>query len=565
MPRRGVVVRGTDGQLASANGEFVPASFRSEVYIENVAGGERRLLPLYTDKPMVFQVGTDWRGPGRKVRGVGVGHFVAIVPMEWTRWGSAPVKPEPCADAGFCAHYFHGARGDAPKAEGFEEFGAVSTSVIELVGRRVFDDSDQGELYVGHVPELNAPGMAWAHVGEEGRKGWRETYRLDSGQTLADVVGDRQGWFFVRVYREGEIVQADSVQFRYLASLREIRIDGRPYTADTLLTPGPRGHGTSRIDFVGSTKARVRIEGTVTSGLSVAPGGTSVACAPHPELGELQFRLTDGHGAVDVVIDLPRVWWRLERAGQALASWRDRSDTVTRNEYRALALDGFAVTVRVPARAAPVGFGFDEEGRVGYPGRREGRRALCVVSLRDFADHEEIDRRLFRDAVFGARCGEAIVDLMKVAADPLPKIAEFTVAPARARVGETVAVLWRIENCEGVEVSLEPDVGPVAAEGRYKIRMDRRTRVALRLVAPGMNDLVREFFVDLEPPAASLEQQPIARARRAGSWRRAKGFSPGEMAEAAGSVRLSVRRDRRRRSAHAINIASLEDWMNAQR
>ena len=101
VPRHGVVVRGADGQPASATREFVPASFRSEVHIEDVAGGEIRNLRLYMDKPMVFQVGTDWRGPGRKVRGVGVGHFVAIVPMDWTRWGKRAGKTGTMCGCGF--------------------------------------------------------------------------------------------------------------------------------------------------------------------------------------------------------------------------------------------------------------------------------------------------------------------------------------------------------------------------------------------------------------------------------------------------------------------------------
>lgn len=564
VPRCGVVVRGSDGRPPAANGEFVPNSFRGEVYVEDYAGSESQRFHLYTDKPLVFQVGADWRSPGRKVRGVGVGHFVAIVPEEWTRWGRAPVDPEPCADAGFRVHYFYRTRGDAPGVHGFEQFGTVSTSVIELIGERLFDDSDQGELYVGRVPELRAPGMAWARVGEEGQVGWGETYRLDSARTLEDVLGDRQGWFFVRVYREGETAETDSVQFRYLAGLREIRVDGRPYTPETILAPGPRGHKVSRIEFLGAAGARVRVAKMFGGGPGVALDDGTITCPADAQAGELRCRLADDRGAADVVIHLPRVWWRLERPGQSVESWRDRSVSLTRDGYRTLALDAVTATVAVPTRVAPVGIGFDDVGRVPYPGRRCGRRALCIVPLRDFADHTEIDQRLFREVVLGARCGETIVDLLKVAADQLPEIAEFAVRPTRTRIGGTVAVRWRVERCEGVEVSLEPDVGPVDPEGQCSIRVERRTRVALQLAADGMDDIVRELVVELEP-AASLTPRPVPCPRTARGHRRAKGFSLGEMAAVVGSAGLPVRCDRRRRSVHSMNIASLERWINGQR
>ena len=104
VPRRDVEVRGVDGQSALANHEFVPASFRGEVVIEDGVGGEGQQLRLYTDKPMVFRVGTDWRSPGRKVRGVGFGHFVAnrLLPLAAllppVRALPPPVRSSRCAE-----------------------------------------------------------------------------------------------------------------------------------------------------------------------------------------------------------------------------------------------------------------------------------------------------------------------------------------------------------------------------------------------------------------------------------------------------------------------------------
>ena len=223
--------------------------------IEDDAGGQLERVPLYVDEPLVFRLGNDWQGEGRKVGGVRVGHFIVIAPAEWNRLGDAPVDPEICIDGGFRAHYFLRGRGES--VEGFAEHG-VSSSVVELEGDCVFDESEQGDLFVGEPPVLKAPGMAWARVGEEGRQGWGETYPLN-GRSLEDVLDGRQGWFFVRVYREGSGVAVDSVQFRYLADLRAIRLAGEAYTADTVLVPNaarPYDGGRTRLSVRASPASR---------------------------------------------------------------------------------------------------------------------------------------------------------------------------------------------------------------------------------------------------------------------------------------------------------------------
>ena len=144
VPAPGVVVRGeTESPSSGANGEFLPTAFRSVAQIEDEAGGQMERVSLYVDEPMVFRLGADWQGEGRKVGGVGVGHFIVIAPAEWTRLGDAPVDAEACVDTGFRAHYFFADRGDGQAVEGFAERG-VSSSIIALDGDRVFDESDQG-------------------------------------------------------------------------------------------------------------------------------------------------------------------------------------------------------------------------------------------------------------------------------------------------------------------------------------------------------------------------------------------------------------------------------------
>ncbi len=565
VPAPGVVVRGeTEGPSAAANGEFLPNAFRSVAQIEDEAGGRTERVPLYVDEPMVFRLGAEWQGEGRKVGGVGGGHFIVIAPAEWTRLGDALVDPEACVDAGFRAHYFVADRGDGLAVEGFAERG-VSSSIIALDGDRVFDESDQGELFVGEPPALKALGMALVRVGEEGKQGWGESFALDGERSLADVLDGREGRFFVRVYREGTGVEADSVQFRYLGDLREIRMKGEAYTADTVLLPTTRGNAAVEVQIVAAEKTGVAVTGATDGTREFEVDAGTVVCPADPEARQLRFRVAGKRGDVDVVVGLPRMWWRLARPGESPQPWRDQAQTMTREEFRTLGLAGAEISIDVPARVPRVGVGFGDEGGMNYRARKDGPRRCCTVPLAHYLDHMEIDQRLFRDAALGARLGEAAVDLIGITADPLPQIIDFSVGCGRVSPGDSVVVQWRVEDREGVSVSLEPGVGPVGAEGSREIRVEQTMAVTLTLSAAGMEDVVEERAIEVEEPGPASAGGPVAQAKALAGWRPAKGFSAGEVAAVQGAAGLPIRADWRRRSVHAINVASLERWMNGQR
>ena len=532
--------------------------------VEDVAERKIERIPLYADEPMVFRLGDDWQGDGRKVGGVGAGHFVAIVPTDWTRLGDAPVEPEPCVDDGFRAHYFYRGREDRGVVEGFEERG-VSSSVIELAGARLFDTSEQGELFVGRPPALKAPGMAWARIGEEGTQGWGETFRLDSGLSLEDVLLGREGWFFVRVYREGMGAEADSVQFRYLADLREIRVAGKPYADDTLLLPGAGGHRAVNVEVVCVEESEVAVRRASSGGRDLEVQGSAVVCPADPELKEVRCTVEGRRGGVDIVVGLPRVWWGLASTGQAPQPWRDTMQTMTRQEFRRLAFARTEMRIDVPAGLRRVGVGFGDEGRIDHPARKEGTRSRCVVPLAHYLDHSQIARRLFRDAELAGHFAGLEVGMVRVVAEPPPTIVAFSITPDRVPPGDMAVVRREVEDCEGVVVSLAPGAGAVDAAGSREIRVDRSTVVRLTLVAPGMEEVVEERVVEVEALQSTDVEQPVAQARAVGGWRAAKGFSDGELSVVRGAERLTLRVDRRRRSVHPVNVASLERWMNAQR
>ena len=237
--------------LPIVNGECCLSSFIGSLSTV-LADGQRLEFALFDGRPMVFKSRNNWDGDSRKVEGITNGYFIVIAPREWKRTGCPPVEPAECTDTNFTAHYFFRGRGEsAGDVDGFEEYETVLTrSGLDFIGDRVFDDSEDGELFVGPVPKLNPlSGTAWARVGEEKKGGWQGENFKPAEQFLADVLNVRQGQFFVRVY-DDDTKLLDSDEFRYLRDLREIRVNGEPYSANTLLVPPSTGH--SRTELISS-------------------------------------------------------------------------------------------------------------------------------------------------------------------------------------------------------------------------------------------------------------------------------------------------------------------------
>lgn len=187
--------------LFSDNCEYLLPSFSGKVNA-NRTDGKQYEIPLFNDKfPLIFKFSKNWQGQGRRIRGGTRGHFILIAPREWTRTGDVPVKRQECVDNGFLAHFFHVDQNDE-EIGGFEECGVTLTkSWFELSGESLFDDSDEGELFVGDPPELKPrQGIVWVRVGEEKKGDWKGESFKRGVKSLEDVLNGRQGRFYVRVY-----------------------------------------------------------------------------------------------------------------------------------------------------------------------------------------------------------------------------------------------------------------------------------------------------------------------------------------------------------------------------
>ena len=288
-------VRHNGESLNMVDGEYSLSSLSGSLSID-YKDRESDQLPLFDGAPLIFKMPNDWNGDGRKVGGITSGHFIVMAPREWKRTGSAPVEPEECTDANFTAHFFYVKKGKvAGDVGGFEDCDlTLTTTGFELDGDRVFDDCEDGELFVGAPPSLSPTSdIVWARIGEEREGGWKGENFKPADQSLAEVLNGRQGRFFVRVY-DGDAKLLDSGEFRYLRDLREIRVNDEPYSAATLLVPPSTGYSLAEVQFVSADSTDIQLNlDTVEAHVTVQAGGILIV-EPHPDGDHISCALKSG-------------------------------------------------------------------------------------------------------------------------------------------------------------------------------------------------------------------------------------------------------------------------------
>ena len=562
-------VRHNDESLTMVNGECCLSSFTGPLSIV-FEDDERDEFSMFDDKPLIFKQRNLWIGDGCKVNGITKGYFVVIAPNEWERTGRVPVEPEGCADTRFRAHYyFRDNRDSEEDIGGFRECEiSLTASRLELNGERVLDDSEEGELFVGSVPNLTtSQDIAWIRVGAEEKNGWKgENFKPDE-QAFAKILGRRQGRFFVRVYND-ELKLLDSCEFRYFRHLKEILVNDKSYTEHTILTPSSTGHLPTKVRFIGADDTS--IHPILPPEVAHAKlEGDNLIVEPHPGGDDISFALGLDTSRVDVVLHLPRIWWRMEWDAGEDGMWHDTPLAMARSEFREYADVNTTIRLRLPRRIKSIRVGFDNElDRVYRAGKEEATdRSLLVIPLADFVDYSQIDQRLNEDALLNVECDETTLTLVRVSRDPAPMIVSFTCEPVTVTVGERATLRWMTRDTEAANVAIDPGIGAVESNGSLEITPSKNTAYTLRLTASGLEDVTKAVTVTVNSLPQS-DEKPSARVIRAnGGWKHGKGFSYGELEEAglatADAAHRSVPIDRRRRSAHRENVETIRRLIDA--
>lgn len=527
--------------------------------------GRKQDVKLFEDKPLIFKLPKNWAGNGRMIAAITRGYFIVLTPTTWNRTGHMPVAPEGCSDTSFLAHYFY--RETQSKGEhisGFREcesFRAVTG--IKLSGQLVFDDSEEGDLFVQRVPKLIlTQDIVWARVGREVKSGWKGQNFKPAKQTLSEILHGREGRFFLRVYdSSGKLL--DSTAFRFLRDLKQICVNDKPYTKDTILLPDLNGYPSTEVRFVGiddSYSPQITLcEGTHAT---VKPGVLAVDRNPVSDC--ILCTLGSRNHETKIKLDLPRIWWKIVSSDENECEWQDEPFKMTRQEFQKHAYNHAEIHL-LQKRLQSIRVGFDNELNLNFR-RRKGEYTI-PIPLSNFVDHVQIDQRLSADAQLKVELAGKILQLIVISADPLPKIESFTANPMRILKGKEATLRWVTSEANQAEVTITPDIGIVKSEGHCIVNPAKTTTYTLRLVASDTYHVERVVTINVDLPDRSAKYlRPRVQCHDGSGWRNAKGFSHGEVRCAGltlrGACRRSIRLDARRRTVHQINIKALKTLLN---
>ena len=324
-----------------------------------------------------------------------------------------------------------------------------------------------------------------------------------SDLSLAEVLDGRQGHFFVRVYdRETKLV--DSGEFRYLKSLRQIIVNGEPYSEESLLVPPATGYPTTTVQFIGKDGVPFHPILPPEEAAKMDEKNGLVA-EPHPDADEVSCALEGNEGLVKITIHLPRIWWQIERKGtESAAEWRSRPFRMTRRDFQEHADSNTILRLRLPKRIKSVSVGFGDE---------LGRKYLkkddqVVLPMDDFVDYSQIEKRLTEDTMFNVRFGQNELTLIKVLADPPPKIDSFEADPPTIVPGQHVTLRWTTRNVvEDVILDIDHKIGPVEQTGSREVSPSKTTTYTLRLRASGKEHAKRSFTVTVQAELGQDEKE----------------------------------------------------------
>ena len=351
--------------------------------------GETR-IPLYTGRePLIFRLPVAGGEGTQRRRMTDRGRYVVVAEAGKLRRGAGAVfrEREPCDDHRFLAHFFDSSSGRrAETVEGFPEWNyGATTGSASLAGRSLLDSSEDGELFVGDAPTLvSTDGIEWARIGEEQEGGWKGRNFLVAGATPGDVLNGACGRFFLRTYRTGEIHLADSRSFRYWPDLARIEVDGQDFDPERILIPGRNGHRKATVRLVGRAGNSLSPDSVhpPPPRASVSRDGT-ISVSPRAAADELRIGLRRDRWRMDVVVALPRVWWRLD----SQTDWTDTPISLSRQGFRRF--ENQRLEIRVPdsvssVRARLGNRGDDPSFRATRTGASAHRR--CDIPLANFAD-----------------------------------------------------------------------------------------------------------------------------------------------------------------------------------
>ncbi len=397
-----------DGEELALGKEVKTLRFTGQVIVNYKDGGQET-VNLYDSSPLYFRTDDEWEQDGTLDGKHSNGYFIVIAPAEMDdSFSNSEHDYEDCTDSRFHAHFL---------ANGMEDDSELRGQYpITLTGNLLHDNAkpdSHGDLYVGQPPELSVhEKVTNARIVEEtgslGENRWGVNFDPHT-QTIASVLNGRDGRFTIRTYLKNSNVRHESKTFRYFESLDSVEIDGQIYNSDTMLAPDNNGRYwtaalrfNSRDGFIKPVKVDNPLVFISEDGLLRLP--------PDPSIKSV---ICEFANRAAIIIDIPRVWWRLTD-DESSNAWND-VQMLTPDDFVRIARRNVCIEMLLPQSVDTINVGFDNR----QEHRERTVQDTATIRLRDFADHAALENIRPEETIhLTARINELELRLLSVFLEP---------------------------------------------------------------------------------------------------------------------------------------------------
>ena len=395
-------VKQGNNELSANDCRYILENLDDDITVEFQGGHPPKTLKLFQEhkehKFMVFKMRKDWKGEGQKVKTLSSGDYVVFAHKSCgQRIGKPPEEAAQCRYPDFTAHFF--SISENSEKDGFENCSLPFSSAkrFSLKGRSIPDDSDLGELFGNDAPQLDDAEerreISWIVVGKENGGKVLDTFRPEE-KTLAEVLSERSGWFFVRIY-DDNVDLLHSFPFRRAKGLKDIIVNNQPLGKVAPIVPTENGHTKTIVQFEGDLHVRPADDSNEIC--KVTENKNTFAVLPSPNNDGTEWILGSGEDCVKVEILLPRIWWKFIKKKGKEGDWQATPIEMERQAFRQAGNEKIRIHFSFRIPKIVVGFGdLNSTDNPTFPTKLSKDQKTCEAELRldDFADDQAIKKPL---------------------------------------------------------------------------------------------------------------------------------------------------------------------------
>ena len=243
-------------------------------------------------------------------------------------------------------------------------------------------------------------------------------------------------------------------------------MNGEKFLQELVLIPPRGGHGDAVVRLLGRDGPLVPTREVLSPREHYRIDRDSVRVHPTPEADGLQLLLRDGEDEMNVVVHLPRIWWRFGATGP----WTDRPIQVSRTKFRT---SREKLTVLVPPCIKSLMVGFEGKDLLPVSYAKDVRtKKQAEITLGDFfADHKALGEQRGKNLALSIHLPEGsatAVEVLPGLVDPPVPVEPISSSDSGPRVFRGVIVRRKVFGGVVLEANMDGFVRIVRGKKRRK-------------------------------------------------------------------------------------------------